>query len=353
MTSSRRARRRRRQARQARLARRAPALDWLAVTRYYAEAIRQMALSFSSITQCFSHITAKYGKGTVAAMPSWGGYDDRFAEHDDASLALGSVTGIRYWSVGTGPFHDDTGQPVVQLKGARALWRPGENAAVCNGPERHPAGQIPVRRCGCGFWAYWAEDPHRGGSYVTSPDVAGMVQGWGRYRAGTRGFRCAKAKLLAVCVQNHVMGEYWRVACEHALTAMYQVPVYSSVATMMKAFPPSRSPVPEPDPLSGGGFQLYTHRGGGSAFATGGNVTAAGGGSVSASGYSRGGWLPPPQTYVVACLCGVNYGLNPGTGIQCRCGTGWFWDGLTVPAMIKGPSPAEALKKLEQKKDTG
>lgn len=313
----------------ARLARTEPRLDaWQAQALACMAAFRQMASSLTHSTFMLNYITRLLsGKGAQAAMSvSFSSYDDRFSEKDEGDLALGSLVGIRYWSVGYGPFHDDLGQPAIELRGARGRWLPGENTAECLSGMRHPPEMVPVRQgCGCGFWAYWAEDPAKGTSYVQSPDVAGMVEGWGRYRAGTRGFRCAKAKLLAVCVQPGQMGEPWRVACEQALAVVYGVPVYSSVATMMKAFPPSRSPVPEPRP------DLRYHHGG----------------LVSGAGYTSG-WNPAHT--LVTCPCGIRYGLAPGSGLACRCGMTWYWDGLTAPVMTRGPAPADVLKALEQKK---
>lgn len=258
-------------------------------------------------------------------------YDDRFAGHDQDALALGSVVGIRYWSL-TAPFHGDDGALAVQLDGARGRWVPGVNEAECRGSMRHPPQMIPVQNgCGCGFWAYWAEDPGGGHAYVRSPDVAGMIEGWGRYVAGTKGFRCAKAKILALCVQTHPgYSEEWRVTAEQALAAVYQVPVYSSVTTMLKAFPPSRSPAPPPFP---------------------GGLVASGGG-YSAGGYSAGGYLSHVSTTVVLCLCGQRWGMSPGASITCMCGRSWSWNGLTGPVTTSPQRAADALKSLEQKKDS-
>src|SRR5215475_480527 len=203
------------------MAKQEPRYSWLEVAGLLA---RQAGASFSQVAAQLSWVS-KYLQmryGTVAAMS----YDDRFAEHDGTALALGSVRGIRYWSVSM-PFHASDGSLAIQLTGARRPWAPGVNVAVCSGSQKHSEQLIPVRTCGCGFWAYWAEDWGKGASYVTDPAVAGVIEGWGRYRAGTRGFRCLKAKILALCVQETGRGEDWRVACEEALAARYQVPVYS------------------------------------------------------------------------------------------------------------------------------
>ena len=345
MTSSRRARRRRRQFRTARRACREPRLEaWQLAVSAYTEAFRQA----TAISWTVNYIKGRYSSlFQGAAMSSLGGYDDRFAEHDEETLALGSLTGIRYWSM-SAPFRDDTGQPMVQLRGARGRWLPGENTAVClsaGGFGQHQEEQVPTRGCGCGFWAYWAPDPYGGTSYVTDPSVTGMIRGWGRYRAGTKGFRCAKAKLLAVCVQPGFRSEQWRVAAEEALAATYQVPVYSSIETMLKAFPPSRAPKEESREYNAG----WTFPGGATYTVT---VGPGGGGSVSGGGYTSGGTVYyTPAAHTVQCPCGTNWALAAGAYLTCQCGAKWTWNGL-APAMYTPPAtPADVLKQLEQKKN--
>jgi hypothetical protein len=59
------------------------------------------------------------------------------------------------------------------------------------------------RDCGCGFWAYWKFDPHE--FHLGEKPVVGIVEGYGKTIVGTRGFRCAKARIVALhCAYEYV-----------------------------------------------------------------------------------------------------------------------------------------------------
>lgn len=92
----------------------------------------------------------------------------------------------------------------------------------------------------CGFWAYW-EPPPASVAGVQYPDVVGVIEGWGGYRQGSKGFRCSRARLLGLCVLEYGRGEGWRVGAEAVLEHIYGVPVYSTIETLLKAHPTSRA----------------------------------------------------------------------------------------------------------------
>lgn len=55
----------------------------------------------------------------------------------------------------------------------------------------------------CGFWAYWKFDPHE--FHLGEKPVVGIVEGYGKTIRGTRGFRCAKARIVALhCAYEYV-----------------------------------------------------------------------------------------------------------------------------------------------------
>jgi hypothetical protein len=110
----------------------------------------------------------------------------------DGDLAVGTVTGLRWWDLS----EDD------RLHGSRGPWDPGENIAVClrygnwrNVPHQ-AAHEAPDEDCDCGFWGYWQRNaaPEVGGSHP----VLGVVEGYGTTLIGDLGFRCAKARIVAL-----------------------------------------------------------------------------------------------------------------------------------------------------------
>ncbi len=154
---------------------------------------------------------------------------------DDGELAIGSVFGIRQWA------RDEQGR----LKGVHSLtWEDGENIAICESAKHTPpyslsparAAQLKIKRddlkrlweqdkddeaykawqkldaelndpgfrdCGCGFWAYWDFNPHE--FHLGEKPVVGVIEGYGKTIIGKRGFRCEKARIVALhCAYEYV-----------------------------------------------------------------------------------------------------------------------------------------------------
>jgi hypothetical protein len=132
----------------------------------------------------------------------------------DYALAIGSVRGLRQWSFPAAGALDralaagaepsaraiwPVPEPLL-LTGVRDHpWRPGVNEAACRNNTAH---EPPVEAdpdtglaCGCGFWAYWGLDDH---AWDIKLPVFGVVEGTGRVVTGTKGFRCQKARILAL-----------------------------------------------------------------------------------------------------------------------------------------------------------
>lgn len=108
------------------------------------------------------------------------------SEFSGMPLAVGSVFGIRSWKV------DALGRLCGQTY--NQVWRPGENAAKCRDRD---CDEIVAEDCGCGFWAYFAE---RERSYTEG--ITGVIEGYGATQLGTNGFRCAKARIIALVVAD-------------------------------------------------------------------------------------------------------------------------------------------------------
>lgn len=102
---------------------------------------------------------------------------------DSLGFAVGSVTGLRWWDL------TDDGL----LRGTWGNWHPGENIAVCKNSAGH---DVPDDDCGCGFWAYWL--PALTSEVGGNRPVLGIIEGYGTTLIGEQGFRCAKARLIAL-----------------------------------------------------------------------------------------------------------------------------------------------------------
>lgn len=145
----------------------------------------------------------------------------------EPDFTAGSVTGYRWWAL------DDRvprSEPALLL-GMHAAWQPGENTATClEIPALHPAADVPARGCHCGFYAFWTVQP----PYATGslPQVLGVIEGYGRVRTGTKGFRCQTARILAL----HTLGDE---AAAVTLGRSYPAArVYRELPAMLAEFPP-------------------------------------------------------------------------------------------------------------------
>lgn len=140
-------------------------------------------------------------RGAAAGQPGF----DGSGEFD---FAAGKARGYRWWTVPgyqtACPCCYPTG-PVIppleftHIEGATGYaWPPGIIQAQCNRWLHH---QPPVERdyvgdCGCGFWAYWDFQVYNLGGLP----VAGVIEGTGRTLIGELGFRCQRARIVALHV---------------------------------------------------------------------------------------------------------------------------------------------------------
>jgi hypothetical protein len=169
----------------------------------------------------------------------------------DLPLAAGAVTGVRLWRV-------DKAAAEAVLNGAPApgeglltgvfggVWQRGENVAACGGSGLGappcPHDLVPAPGCGCGFWAYWAPRYAWRCDYYWQADAIGIVQGYGRTRIGTRGCRCAKARILGLHVRPADPSRPPSDGPSHhdltrILASYYGVPCYPSLAELLVACP--------------------------------------------------------------------------------------------------------------------
>lgn len=86
--------------------------------------------------------------------------------------------------------------------------------------------------CNCGFYAYYDGsndyyDPEKHG-----PDlITGVMEGWGEVLIGARGFRCTRARIVALCIPE-------KHASREMILAHYpSVPNFVSFDRMVEVFP--------------------------------------------------------------------------------------------------------------------
>jgi len=170
-------------------------------------------------------------------------------QFDGIDFAVGVVRGVRAWDVTEGIL---TGVVYHQR------WTPGENHALCRkNPDRVymyvppiPGHVVPVPpsrpdsdyqlpapghlfTCMCGFYAYYdGSNDYFKGDYSNTRRVTGVIEGYGETLVGTRGFRCTKARIVALYVVDHFVGDFELIRANYPL-----VPVFDTFEAMLREFP--------------------------------------------------------------------------------------------------------------------
>lgn len=170
-------------------------------------------------------------------------------------FALGSVHGWRDWKI--------TPEGVLEpiSFSSQHQWAPGDNIAHCHKwvtkAEVGEQGELSdgayrelkeawkrdhsMDGCEHGFYAYFDGESQ---SYSSGPRVRGVIEGFGEVLIGTRGFRAAKARILALSVAPHEgMWKLDQFFIDRLRANYPNVPVFESELAMRAEFP---CPVWEP-----------------------------------------------------------------------------------------------------------
>lgn len=159
-------------------------------------------------------------------------------------FAAGTVVGLRSFRPGR-----EALQGVVRP----APWQAGENLARCypNGRLDEPPSNDEHHRvagldCTCGFYAYFG-DANDYSSPMFGGSVTGIIEGYGVVTLGSRGFRAAKARIVALVRPDFLDCGYPDCTCRApyaaAVTAMlarYDVPIYDTVDQALTAHPTTK-----------------------------------------------------------------------------------------------------------------
>lgn len=175
------------------------------------------------------------------------------SQFDGVGLAPGVVVGARSFEI------DKMGRLIgIHYK---QVWNPRENSAECRkqevdssatypgfglsysfmeeylyGKKRKPTKVEPeqpkkhtMASCACGFYGYYdgSNDYHGKGR------VSGVIEGYGETLIGTRGFRCSRARIIALSINGKV---------EDRLAGLIRrnysgIPMFDSFKSMVAEFP--------------------------------------------------------------------------------------------------------------------
>src|SRR5690606_6306276 len=164
-----------------------------------------------------------------------------FARTEGPPLAAGVVRGVRTW------FPDRAYLTDPWLVGQYGHgWHPGLNFASCRRNAFSPGACNGVEPwCQCGFYAYWGLDGNALGAGWSPWEhyIVGVIDGFGKTTIGELGFRCEKARIVALAPRRqHPLLRRPVTGLLHELELRYRVPVYADPDVMLKEHPPDDPP---------------------------------------------------------------------------------------------------------------
>lgn len=186
------------------------------------------------------------------AMPSWIPSGPTAASKFSGSeFSMGTAVGVRSWNI------DKLGR--LESPQYQTVWTPGEMVATCKsrpidrvllGYDRPRPEAHQQSTCSCGFYAYYEGF----NEYAQSDRVTGVIEGYGETQIGTRGFKSAKARIVALHVPDNTadiarIGKtpFQRVRENYGP----HVAIFDDYTHMSAEFPttqPEDAPTPETDP---------------------------------------------------------------------------------------------------------
>lgn len=176
------------------------------------------------------------------------------AKFTGLEFAAGSLRGVRVWTIQPTFSQRDGHRLVGSYHG---VWHEGENHAKClvnqnrlpTSEQREPCTLVEPS-CQCGFYAYWTWRPKDYGytAFYYAPYVAGVIEGYGKTVMGDLGFRCEKARILALAPVRPAwmspdMLRNRMLALRRVINDRHPgVPLFESIDAMLAAFPPDDPP---------------------------------------------------------------------------------------------------------------
>lgn len=180
----------------------------------------------------------------------WGGpsRDSKFAESE---FTMGTAVGVRSWNV------DRLGR--LESPSYKTVWSPGEMTASCKAnpfdfaafsQHRVTKEEHQQASCSCGFYAYYEGF----NDYAEPTRITGVIEGYGETQIGTRGFKSAKARIVALYVPDD-SADLKRIGKTpfSMVRDNYgkHLPIFDDYSQMSAEFPTTRpedAPSPDTDP---------------------------------------------------------------------------------------------------------
>src|SRR5690606_17059618 len=155
-----------------------------------------------------------------------------FSRTEGPPLAAGVVRGARTWF----PHRTYLTDPVILVGQYGHGWHPGLNFASCRRNAFSPRACNGVEPgCQCGFYAYWTLNHRALGWSPFERYIVGVIEGFGKTTIGELGFRCEKARIVALAPRPLRSLLYRPVAgLLRELHIKYGVPVYADPDVMLK-----------------------------------------------------------------------------------------------------------------------
>lgn len=125
-----------------------------------------------------------------------------------AVTSKGELTGVTY----AGRWHDGDNEAKCALHDNRfyADFDPEKKSGITHDPNH----QVASLGCSCGYYAYFDGNDNE---FQHGVNVEGLVEAWGKITIGEKGFRAAKARIVALVVPVDIHPSNWASKLTHRL----------------------------------------------------------------------------------------------------------------------------------------
>lgn len=195
-------------------------------------------------------VTTGGGNSVFQTVPlRWYGSPTHESKFAASEFTMGTAVGVRSWNV------DRLGR--LKSPSYETIWTPGEMTAQCKANPfdfmatgRPQSKEHQQASCTCGFYAYYEGF----NEYAQAERITGVIEGYGETQIGTRGFKSAKARIVALFVPDD-SADLARIGKTPFARVRENygphVAIFDNYAQMVAEFPttqPEDAPTPETDP---------------------------------------------------------------------------------------------------------
>lgn len=160
-----------------------------------------------------------------------------FNEFDATKFVAGTLFGVRNFNWWPNKKHSKG--PYLYSPSYDYQWESGENEADCRCWSADHSYSPAAKDHQCGFYAYTDNDR----MMFHEKNAVGVIEAWGTITVGTRGFRAAKAKIVALAIKDWTLNDWFMLEKNYP-----DIELFDDKDSILEKYPLSKPPEKPPPP---------------------------------------------------------------------------------------------------------